>query len=156
MSQACAGCGLVTPTGTASCQAIFDELAARAWSDVAYGRIHRLAVDVYCLQHPDAYMESAKSAAVHILGVCAALEHENNPLIVHMIHKWFNGPSKIEKPAISEFRGAMTIADIAAAPVDPSAYARAVRNWARSTWTAYAPVHPFARQWLKQMMSISA
>lgn len=151
MSESCSGCGLVTAGGTSGCQAIFDELAARAWSDVAYGRIHRLAVDVYCLQHPDAYMESAKSAAAHILGVCAALEHENNPLIVHMIHQWLSGPSRLEKPAIPAFRGATTVADIAAAPADPAQYARAVRNWARTTWAAYASLHPVARAWLKSM-----
>jgi len=66
-------------------------------------------------------MEIGKvSCGAHILGVCAALDHENNPLIVHMIHKWLNGPSRMEKPAIPEFRGATTIADIAATPVDPA------------------------------------
>jgi len=112
-----------------------------AWSDVAYGRIHRLAVDVYCLQHPRPLHESAKSAAAHILGVCAALDHENNPLIVHMIHKCLNGPSRMEKPAIPEFRGATTIA---ASP--DAGRSRRVRprgaQWARTTWAAYAPVIP--------------
>ena len=152
MSEPCEGCGLLTPTGTAGCQGIFDELAARAWSDIAYGRIHRLAVDVYCLQHPDRYMESAKSAAAHILGVCAALEHENNPLIVHMIHKWLNGPSQLQKPAIPEVRGATTVADIAAAPADPrrmpapSATGRGRPGWPTRNSS-------IARQWLREMMA---
>ncbi len=152
MSSPCSGCGLVTPTGADGCQEIFDQLAARALTNVAYGRTHRLVVDVYALQHPDRYMASGKSAAAHLLGVCAALEHENNPLFINLIHKWLDGPAKVAKPELPASRGASTIADIQAASNDPALYARAVRNWARATWRAYAPLHSIVRDWQRQMV----
>jgi len=149
----CAGCGLLTSSGTEGCQTIFNELGARAYSDVSFGRVHRLLVDTYCLQHPP-YIESAKSFAAHLLGVCAALEHENNPAIVNAIHHWLNGTARLEKPGLPEFRGAVTIASVAeAAGAEPPVYARAVRQWARSTWAAYGPYHALAHRWIGEMMS---
>lgn len=148
----CTGCGFVTSTGTDGCQEVFNQIGAKAHSDAAIGRVHRLIVDTYCLQHPP-YVESAKSLAAHLLGVCAALEHENNPILVHAIHRWLNGPARFDKPSIPESRGEVTIASIVEAPSDnPAMFARAVRQWARSTWAAYAPLHGIARQWTKEMM----
>jgi hypothetical protein len=147
----CRGCG--HPSGTEGCQAVFDELGARAHGHLAYGRMRRLLVDTYCLQHPP-YIESAKSFAAHLLGVCAALERENNPVIVNAIHRWLSGPARLEKPAVPEFRGELTIASVAElAEADPAVYARAVRTWARTTWAAYAAHHPLAHRWITEMMS---
>ena len=147
----CSGCG--HRSGTEGCQAIFNEMGARAYGDLTYGRMHRLLVDTYCLQHPP-YIESAKSFAAHLLGVCAALEHENSPVIVNTIHQWLNGPGRLEKPALPEFRGALTIASVAeVAEGEPAVYSRAVRGWARSTWAAYATHHALVRRWIGEMMS---
>src|SRR5258708_4495096 len=153
MSTPCSGCGFVTAKGTEGCQAIFDDLAAKSIGDIRYGRIHRLVVDTYALQHPDRYMASAKSAAAHLMGVHVAMLMDNNPLVIHMIHKYLNGdgPAKLAKPELPASRGATTIADVAAQFGDPATYARAVRNWARTTWAAYAPVHPITRDWLEDM-----
>jgi hypothetical protein len=148
----CFGCGMRAVGGAEGCQAAFNELGARAYADLSFGRLHRLVVDTYCLQHPP-YIESAKSLAAHLLGVCAALEHENNPIVVNAIHRWLNGPARVEKPAVPEFRGSVTIASvIEIADADPAVYARAVRGWARSTWAAYGALHPLAHRWIKEMM----
>ncbi len=153
MKSPCAGCGL--SDGGDCCQEIFNEIGARAHSDPSLGRVHRLIVDTYCLQHPP-YIESAKSFAAHVLGVCAALECANDPLLVHRIHRWLDGPARFAKPAVPEFRGAVTIASVAEAGtepnVEPEKVARAVRNWARSTWATYAMHHALAHRWIGEMM----
>jgi hypothetical protein len=69
---------LVVRGGTAACQAIFDELLARDFSDIAYFQVHRMMVDTYCLQHPDRYCVSAKSLAAHLTGLCRLIEHDGS------------------------------------------------------------------------------
>ena len=59
----------------ADCQEMFDHLLARSFSDLTYGRFHRIFVDLYSLQHPDKYCASAKSFAAHLTGLCCVMEH---------------------------------------------------------------------------------
>lgn len=54
-------------------------MIAREFGDYRYGRLHRLTVDSYALQHPEKYMHSAKSFAAHLTGMYAAMEHESDP-----------------------------------------------------------------------------
>src|SRR3989442_10825795 len=127
MQNLCSGCGLDTPSGTAGCQAIFDQLAARALSNPTFARVHRLVVDTYSLQHPP-YIESAKSMAAHACGVCVALEHRNDQNLIYSIHLWLNGPARFEKPAVPEFRGNLCIDSLASAPAFAH-YAHADTTW---------------------------
>jgi hypothetical protein len=55
----------------------------------------------------------------------------------------------LTKPPLPDRRGELTIADLPQGD-DPSAWEAAVLRWARSTWDAYASVHPTARDWLRQ------
>ena len=147
--EACAGCGLVGVGGTGGCQSIMDELAARGFSDIRYGRVHRLFVDTYCLQHPDSYCVSLKSFAAHLAGVCWSLECGGSPgTVSEALRKWVERHPHLEKPAVPAARGTLTIADVARAP-DPAAHVRAVDEWARSTWSAYSPLHAVVRQWVR-------
>ena len=43
-------CGLKSST---ECKEHFDEILAKEFSDYRYGKVHRLTVDTYSLQHPD-------------------------------------------------------------------------------------------------------
>ena len=54
----CAACGASVEQGKGGCLKLFEEILAREFSDYRYGRIHRLTVDAYSLQHPDEYMRS--------------------------------------------------------------------------------------------------
>ncbi len=65
----CGGCGAWIADGTAGCQALFEEIGARAWADLRYARRQRMVVDAYCLQHPERYCVSAKSLAAHLTGL---------------------------------------------------------------------------------------
>lgn len=154
MSESCAGCGLAIAGGTAACNDLFMELVARASGDLRYGRLQRFMVDVYALQHPDAYCESAKSFAAHLCGLCCAMEFDAAPSVHDAILRWLNGPAPVARPSAPEARGALTIADVRAMP--PETYEAALRRWAESVWVAYAPLHATAREWVNAALEAHA
>ncbi|MFQ5749526.1 MAG: DUF5946 family protein [Planctomycetota bacterium] len=134
-SVPCSGCGLAVPGGTAGCQAIFEGLLERDFSDAAYFRVHRLMVDAYSLQHPERYCVSVKSLAAHLTGLC-----------------WLDGASRLSKPEIPPVRGTLTIAEVRGAH-GPEAHALAVERWARSVWEAWSDLHELARGWIGQALA---
>jgi Family of unknown function (DUF5946) len=101
-------CGLPGP--------LREELVARDFTDVMYGRLHRMAVDIYCLQHPDRYCASAKSLAAHLMGLCWFMTHTGTRAIgPEALRAWLDGTPRLEKPKLPSFRGKLTIADVRAA-----------------------------------------
>ena len=70
----CPSCGAPGAGGLDGCLALFGALGAREFSDADYFRMHRLTVDAYCLQHPEQYMVSTKSAAAHLAAMCWSME----------------------------------------------------------------------------------
>src|SRR5262245_38237215 len=115
-SSRCAGCGLDVPGGTEGCQAIFEEMIARDFSDVTYFRMHRMLVDTYALQHPERYCASVKSFAAHFMGLGWLLEHDvTRAHGSDRLRRWLERAPRIEKPQLPRARGALTIADVRAA-----------------------------------------
>jgi len=148
LSEACASCGLVVAGGTEGCQRLFETIGLREYEDMRLARYHRIVVDVYALQHPGRYGRSAKSFAAHLTGLCAWLENETNSRSVNaLVQRWLSGPSPIQKPTLPPSYGAITIRDLVDAE-DPVRYGEVLRNWARATWDAYAPLHATAREWI--------
>ncbi|MCA1556630.1 MAG: DUF5946 family protein, partial [Acidobacteria bacterium] len=86
----CEDCGAVVAEGRAGCLKLFEEILAREFNDYRYGKIHRLTVDAYSLQHPDEYMRSGKSFAAHLTGMYAALESEDAPAVNQTVQKWLS------------------------------------------------------------------
>ena len=107
--------------------------------------VRRLAVDCYCLQHPDRYCVSAKSLAAHLTGLAWALEFGGGGEGLAGLQRWLSGKVPLVKPELPERFGGVTVADAAEAEDPPAA----VDAWARSTWAAYAELHPIARRWVE-------
>jgi len=129
---------------------IREELLARDFSDVRFFRVHRLATDTYCLQHPNEYCVSGKSMAAHLMGLCWIMDHRRDLATGNeQLRRWLDGSPEIQRPEPPEFRGARTIADVRAA-AGPDEYAIAVEQWGRSTWDAYAALHALARAWIER------
>lgn len=148
--EVCQDCGAVVAGGKTGCLKMFEEILAREFSDFRYGRIHRLTVDTYSLQHPEPYMRSGKSFAAHLTGVCAALEYQNALEVNQAVQQWLGGPKVIEKPSkLPEYRGELTIAFILNA-ADAEAHITRVRIWAREVWCAWAECHELARRWITE------
>ena len=148
--ERCPECGAIVEGGAAGCEALFNELGARDFSDPRYGATHELLVDAYCLQHPDRYCRSAKSYYAHLTRLCCGIEHGGKREIYAAIHRWMSGPAKIDRPETLAQHGSMTIATIAdlRAVNSPEEHAELVRVWAENVWQAYAPQHEIARRWL--------
>jgi len=151
--ERCRGCGLEVRDGERGCRAIFEQLIARDFSDALYFSVHRMTVDTYSLQHPERYCASAKSLAAHLCGLLQILEEGASAATGdRSLQRWLSGRVDLAKPDLPEFRGGLTVADVAAAP-DAAAHAAAVEGWARATWEAYAPLHALAREWLARARS---
>src|SRR3712207_1075744 len=134
----CEDCGAVVPDGRAGCLKLFEEILAREFSDYRYGKIHRLTVDAYSLQHPDAYMRSGKSFAAHLTGMCVALEREGAPALNQVVQRWLSTNPKVEKPVrIPDRRGDLTVSYIHRA-ADAGEHLERVREWARDVWGAWS------------------
>jgi hypothetical protein len=146
----CESCGAAAAQGRARCLKLFEEILAREFSDYRYGRIHRLTVDAYSLQHPDEYMRSGKSFAAHLTGMCAALEHEDAPALNRTLQKWLSTNPDIAKPArLPGRRGSLTVAYIHSA-ADADEHIERVREWAREVWAAWSEHHALARRLMSE------
>lgn len=146
----CEDCGATVEEGKAGCLKLFEEILAREFSDYRYGKIHRLTVDVYSLQHPGTYMSSGKSFAAHLTGMCAALEYQDALALNQTVQKWLSKNPKIEKPTyLPEQRGNLTIAYIHSA-ADADEHIKRVQEWARDVWGAWSEHHDLARRLIGQ------
>jgi hypothetical protein len=149
----CEDCGAAVAEGKAGCLKIFEEIIAKEFSDYRYGKIHRLTVDVYSLQHPDRYMRSGKSFAAHLTGMGIALEHDDVLPLNQVVQKWLSTNPQIDKPAhIPEQRGRLTITYIRGA-ADADEHVKRVREWARDAWSAWAEYHDLARRLISEATS---
>ncbi len=149
----CEDCGAAVPEGRIGCRKIFEEVIAKEFSDYRYGRIHRLTVDAYCLQHPESYMRSGKSFAAHLTGICAALEYENSSDINRTVRNWLDANPLINKPArLPTDRGELTITYIHDA-AHAEEHQRRVREWAQCVWDAWGEHHASAKQLINEAAS---
>jgi len=125
MSEFCASCGLEIAGGGTACNQVFLEQVARSSGDFRLGLLQRFMVDVYALQHPDRYCESAKSFAAHLTGLCCAMEFNSAQSVHVAILRWLNGASPVGELAA---RGARPTHHRR----NPRCRARRLRNRART------------------------
>ena len=145
----CEDCGAAVALGNAGCLQSFEAILAREFSDYRYGKIHRLTVDTYALQHPEAYMRSGKSFAAHLTGMCAALEYEDPPALNRVVQKWLSTNPKIDKPVhLPDQRGNLTITYVHGAS-DVDEHTQRVRDWARDVWSAWSEHHDLAKSLIR-------
>jgi len=155
LESRCPECGAIVENGAAGCEALFNELGARDFSDPRYGATHELLVDAYCLQHPERYCHSAKSYAAHLTRMCCGIEYGGKRETYAAIPRWLSGPAKIERPETLPQRGSRTIADLRGAKT-PEEHVGLVHKWAENVWQAYAPQHEIARRWLSAALGREA
>jgi hypothetical protein len=153
----CIGCGARVPAtdgpthkylGTSpGCWQIFGDVLAKEFGNPLYMKVHRLTVDAYALQHlgtPGA--QTIQSMNVHLLGLCAALNHGidydfipkimNNRLAAYKKGRtftWLTPPSSL---------GTITVIDVVQAR-NPDAHSEIVHAWATDVWQQWQPHHAF-------------
>jgi hypothetical protein len=143
----CPACGAPVSGGRGGCQALMNDIQARAYTNSVYGATFKLGFDAYCMQHPEEYGLSAKSYAAHLTRLCCGVERGGEEAIYRAINRWLSANPTLEKPELLTFRGKMTVVDVIAAS-DPAGHHRLTREWAASVWEAYASQHDLARNWI--------
>ena len=90
---------------------------------------------------------SAKSLAAHLTGLAWWTDHGPDERGLRALQRALDGRLEPVRPAIPAPRGELTVAAVLGAR-DTAAYEIALTAWARSAWTAYAPLHETARAWI--------
>jgi hypothetical protein len=155
----CVGCGGLFPKmegpthlymeSSPGCWAIYGEVLAREYSNVAFSQTHRVTVDAYAAQHPGhPSPQSIQSVAGHLIRLCLLLEYgleieRANAAMLKAIESkkkfaWLTPPPS---------RGALTVLDVHRAS-SVEYHVQRVSAWAASVWAAWAPHHDQIRQWL--------
>jgi hypothetical protein len=143
--EPCPDCGALLG-GRTGCDAAFHQLGARALSDARFAYRRRAVVDAYCLQHP-AYIDSLKSFAAHLCGLCAAVERAHDPRADRTIWSDLRLPAEAAKPIIPVRRGTLTLVEAYRAAT-PHAFQAAVDGWIADVWAGWREHHALARSWL--------
>lgn len=147
----CECCGVEVAGGKAACKKLFDQILAREYSDLNYGKVHLLTVDSYILQHSEDH--GPRSNAFHLLRLGWLLLGSGNPHITQkesgpipfMLQGYRDFPF-LEPP---ENRGDVTALDALAA-TNPKEYAETARRWGWSVWNAFNRHHEWAKKKLRK------
>ena len=146
----CLGCGGRVPiidgpgpthaymASSPGCWAMFGEVSAREYSDLAYRRSGRQLIDAYAVQHPGVNeRRAAQSVWVHLVSLCLVLEHDlpveqaagamQRLLAGQPQFEWLEPPASL---------GDVTVVDVHAAQTAEEHIA-AVRRWCDSAWAAW-------------------
>lgn len=158
--SACPGCGLVLPApdegggathpyigATPACWALYGELLAREYGELAYQSVHRLTVDAYAAQHPGrSERRSRQSVAVHLMRLCLALERGATPDFSKRLMRSLTGD---DYPWLEPPRpiGSITVRDVLVAR-GADEHAHRVKEWAADVWRAWSPHHTTVAGWL--------
>ena len=137
---------------SAGCWAAYGEVLAREYSSLEYGRLHRLTVDTYSVQHPGRPSpQTVQSAALHLVSLCLVLERgassqeATRAIRIGATRKgcytWLTPPSST---------GSVTVADVLSAPA-PDAHLAWVQKWAQDAWLAWQPHHDTVRTWVNEL-----
>lgn len=154
----CVGCGALVPDidgathkyigAPAGCWAIFGEVLAKEFSDIAYFSVHQLTVDAYAVQHPGTpSRQSIQSVGVHLVSLFYQLERGFDSSQIIKIRKRLSTRSEgfvwLEPPGSP---GAVTILNVVKAK-DAVEHEGIVREWAWVAWRAWSSHHEVVRQW---------
>ena len=166
-----AACVCGFPDGAEACRHLLYELQARfralgTGGDLATWRtLH----DVYAVQHEEEFCGRAKGLVAHLGGLCVAIEHHGHEQVYRKLAKLVERVPSHRRPAgvaspglgdayayppaaeIPAARGTLTIARLRSVD-DVPGLSRAIDEWARSTWAAFATLQPVARAWVKDAL----
>jgi hypothetical protein len=137
MSEQCAECGAVLPSGS-TCQTIFDEFLSLEYTNPAYGQVHFLTVACFMIQHG----RYSDEGLVWIQSTLRTyLEQQlTDQQLRQLAAKGTDGATRTWKvtrqpdaPPLPKVAWSMTITDVAQHMQDAESYCEQVRQWARTT-----------------------
>ncbi len=141
----CIGCGALVPDivgpvhkylGTSpGCWKLFGDILAKEYGDPEYMKVHRLTVDAYAVQHIGVEgPQTIQSINLHLLALCAALEHGVTYSFIPQImndrlneykgvFEWLDPPKSL---------GSITVVDATKAKTVEE-HEKIIKEWARDT-----------------------
>lgn len=129
------------------CQAMHDIALVKEIENNQYA-VHRIRSFTYGLQHPDIYLLSGKTFATNLIGVCIAVEFNNDQ---NLFNRILQGMGKLknnfETPALPESFGVLNISHLMDAK-NAHEYELFVQEWAEDVWKAYQIHHDLANHWI--------
>jgi hypothetical protein len=149
--ERCECCGAELAGGKAACNALFEQILAREYSDPACAAVHLITVDCYVLQHSEDH--GPRSNAFHLLRLGWLLLGGGDPDIrrqeqgpIPFILKSYRDFPFLQPP---EDRGAAMVVEVAAA-ANASEHTERVRRWSWSVWEAWSEHHAWVRETLRK------
>jgi hypothetical protein len=139
---------------SAGCWRIFGDVLAKEYSDFHYGKVHRLTVDAYAVQHPGkAERRAIQSVNVHLVALCLTLEsnvpyEQATKALSELAKGAKTGKVSFDWLARPKDLGKLTVLDVHAA-VDANDHCRRVRDWAECAWQAWGQHHDAIRSLIK-------
>jgi hypothetical protein len=126
-------------------------VTVRDYGEFRYPEVHRLIVDAYMSQHPGyATPAGRRSVAVHLVGLCLALERgATGKAIGEIMARVFPDKQDIAPLEPIPAPTAITVASLLDAP-DLASHSRLARAWAETVWRSWTPAHERVRQWADQ------
>jgi hypothetical protein len=159
----CCGCGGDFPESTGpthaymlsspGCWEAYGHVLAREYQSLSYGRLHRLTVDAYAVQHPGVDGSQARnSVGIHLSRLYLMFncgwpaERANDAMLAITAKKWRY--PWLTPPGNG---GTVTVKDVLLAQ-NPSDHLRGVERWAQSVWQAWAEHHATVRSWVEDFV----
>jgi hypothetical protein len=127
----------------------YQELAAYTLSHDDPSFLHQHVIDAHGAQCAAAG-DPPIQLAFALIGLYLQLERGFTGREVQRVHTRLSGRTRTWPTfPFPEHRGAMTVADVVAAPAGP-ARDRAIDDWCRSVWSAYAATRPAVEKLLRE------
>ena len=134
------------------CWAIYGEVLAREYTNVAFAAAHRLTVDSYAVQHPgQPSPQSIQSVGLHLISLSLVLDHGatmqqatealQRGSLFKDIFVWLEPPDDL---------GRITVVDVHAAD-SPEAHIECVWDWARAARAAWSQQSDRIENCIRQM-----
>jgi Family of unknown function (DUF5946) len=150
----CPGCGAVVPDtdgamhkyvpSAPGCWQTFGEVQADEALRFRYPPAHRMVVDAYMAQHPGdgSDRRDSQSVFVHLVGLCAALEHDlAYPYVTKLLGQVLRRrQGDFPILARTEGPGPLTVLHMTGA-ADLEDYERRAREWSIAVWQSWDAQH---------------
>jgi len=140
-----------------ACYEMFCEVLAQEYSNFMYSKAHHYTVDAYALQHPGkpTNPQAINSVGTHLISLYFLFEKGyelSKAASIKMEFAQFNKSNNIIKSLKrpKKFEG-LTIYDIWD-NTDPEKHFALCKEWALSTWQAWAEHHKTIEQWASYLL----
>jgi hypothetical protein len=154
----CTCCGAVALDGFESCNAMFNAVLEREYSDPFFGEAHLFTVDAHALQHSEQH--GPRSNAFHLMRLCWLIERGGSPSI-RQVRSGGRALYDAREESLRHFpfleppaaRGELTVVSVLRA-TNSKEHAESARAWGQCVWDAWSDHHAWAREQVRQWFKL--